>query len=116
MNSLICRGADINARDANGRTALMLAVLGQQDAAVDALLARGADANAADAGGISPLQAAVAAGQSKIAAALRRAGRPMKYSCMHAHIRRVAAGGQRRRDREAGNGRLEGPVCSPGLP
>lgn len=74
MNALIGRGADINARDANGRTALMLAVLGQQDAAVDALLARGADANAADAGGIRPLQAAVAAGRSKIASALRRAG------------------------------------------
>jgi Ankyrin repeats (3 copies) len=65
---------DINARDASGRTALMLATLHGQTAAVDTLLAYGADPNAADARGTTPLQAAVAGDQQAIVAALKRAG------------------------------------------
>jgi hypothetical protein len=65
---------DINARDASGRTALMLATLHGHTAAVDTLLAYGADPNAADARGTTPLQAAVAVDQRAIVAALKRAG------------------------------------------
>jgi hypothetical protein len=64
----------IDARDAGGRTALMLAVLHGHSDAVDALLAGGADPNAADAHGTTPLQTAVATNQPAVAAALRRAG------------------------------------------
>ncbi len=64
----------IDARDGNGRTALMLATLHGRREAVDALLAAGADPNTADVEGTTPLQAAVAGGQPEIIAALRRAG------------------------------------------
>ena len=64
----------IDARDANGRSALMLAVLRGRGEAVDALLAAGADPNAADVHGVTPLQAALNGEQADIAAALRRAG------------------------------------------
>lgn len=66
--------SDIDARDAGGRTALMLATLHGQLPAVEALLGAGADANAADGDGVMPLQAAMNASQPAIAAALRRAG------------------------------------------
>lgn len=65
---------DVDARDASGRTALMLAILQGHENAVDALLAAGADPNAADATGTSPLQAATASHRPAIVAALRRAG------------------------------------------
>jgi hypothetical protein len=65
---------DIDARDEGGRTALMLATLAAQRAAVAMLLAHGADPNAADARGITPLQAAIAENQPAIAAALQRGG------------------------------------------
>jgi ankyrin repeat protein len=64
----------IEARDENGRTALILAALHGQSRAVDMLLAHGADPNAADGHGTTPLQAAVAGNQQAIVAALRRAG------------------------------------------
>jgi hypothetical protein len=64
----------IDARDADGRTALMLAVLRGHGEAVDLLLAAGADPNATDAGDVTPLQAALDAGQTDIAASLRRSG------------------------------------------
>jgi hypothetical protein len=70
------RGAQvrIDAADARGRTALMLATLRGQAESVDVLLAHGADPNAADATGTTPLQAALAADQPAIVAALRRSG------------------------------------------
>jgi hypothetical protein len=64
----------IDARDAGGRTALMLATLHGQSRAVEMLLASGADPNAPDVQGTTPLQAAMAANQPAIAEALRRAG------------------------------------------
>jgi hypothetical protein len=65
---------DIDARDAQGRTALMLATLDGQADAVAVLLAHGADPSAADTHGTTPLQAAVAADEREIIAMLRRYG------------------------------------------
>jgi ankyrin repeat protein len=66
--------ADIDSRDAVGRTALMLATLRGQASAVAVLLAYGADPNAADADGTTPLQAAKAGDHPAIVAALQRYG------------------------------------------
>jgi ankyrin repeat protein len=74
LRALLDGRAVVDARDAGGRTALMLATLHGRTEAVDALLSAGADPNAADANGTTPLQAALAGDQPAIAAALRRAG------------------------------------------
>jgi ankyrin repeat protein len=74
LQMLLGRQPAIDARDENGRTALMLAVLRGESRAVDMLLASGADPNAADGGGTTPLQAAIAGNQPAIVAALQRAG------------------------------------------
>jgi hypothetical protein len=74
LQALLATPIDINARDAHGRTALMLATMDRNVAAVNVLLGYGADANAADADGLTPLQAALAGTQPAIAAALRGAG------------------------------------------
>jgi hypothetical protein len=74
LQALLNKQPAIDARDAGGRTALMLATLRGRIQAVEALLSAGADPNAADAHGTTPLQAALAGDQPAIAAALRRAG------------------------------------------
>jgi hypothetical protein len=74
VERLLGTQVNIDARDAAGRTALMLATLQGQTDAVLALLAHGADPNAADASGTTPLQAATAGGQTAIVTALRRYG------------------------------------------
>ena len=74
MQDLLAGPIDINARNNQGRTALMLAILRGQSDAVNLLLAHDADANAADLDGVTPLQAALAGTQPAITAALRRAG------------------------------------------
>ena len=74
LQMLLGRQPTIDARDANGRTALMLAVLRGESRAVDMLLASGADPNAADGSGTTPLRAAIAGNQPAIVAALQRAG------------------------------------------
>jgi len=74
LRPLLAEKINIDARDASGRTALMLAVLQGQKEAVNTLLAAGADPNAADASGTTPLQAALAGAHSAIAAALEQSG------------------------------------------
>ena len=66
--------ANLNAADAAGRTALMIATLHGHSQAVSALLQYGADPNIADARGESPLDAALAADESEMIAALKRHG------------------------------------------
>jgi len=74
LRAQLASGSDIEARDAQGRTALMLATVGGQADAVAVLLAHGADPSAADAHGTTPLRAAVAADERAIIAMLRRYG------------------------------------------
>jgi len=74
LATLLGGGSDVDARDAEGRTALMQAILHGQARAVAILLDHGADPNAADAHGTTPLEAAVAGDQREIIAALRRYG------------------------------------------
>jgi len=74
LKALLERQADIDSRDAVGRTALMLATLHGQTNAVAVLLAYGADPNAADADGTTPLRAAKAGDHPAIVAALQRYG------------------------------------------
>lgn len=66
--------ATIDARDSDGRTGLMSAVLQGRLDAVVALLRRGADPNAADGAGVTPLQAARAENRPEIVDALQQAG------------------------------------------
>jgi hypothetical protein len=74
LQALLGKQPVIDARDAGGRTALMLATLHGRTQVVEVLLSAGADPNAADARGTTPLQAALATDQTDIVAALRRAG------------------------------------------
>jgi hypothetical protein len=74
LKALLEKHADIDSRDAVGRTAVMLATLHGQTNAVAVLLAYGADPNAADADGTTPLQAAKAGDHPAIVAALQRYG------------------------------------------
>jgi hypothetical protein len=74
LEAQVANHADIDSRDAAGRTALMLATLHGQTDVVAALLAHGADPNAADADGTTPLQVATAGDHTAIVAALRRYG------------------------------------------
>jgi len=74
LKGALASGSDIEARDAQGRTALMLATLSGQSNAVAVLLALGADPSGADAHGTTPLRAAVAADEREISAMLRRYG------------------------------------------
>jgi hypothetical protein len=74
LETLVASQADLESRDAAGRTALMLATLHGQTDAVAALLAYGADPDAADAHGTTPLQAATAGDHPAIVAVLRRYG------------------------------------------
>lgn len=64
----------IDARDDEGRTALMRAVLQGRLDAVVTLLGRGADPNAVDTAGVTPLQAARAGSDPQIVDALLHAG------------------------------------------
>ena len=71
---LLDQGAVIDARDAAGRTPLMIAVTQNRLEIVRLLLARGADPNASDSSGHTPLQQATKRNLQDIAALLEQAG------------------------------------------
>ena len=74
MQAALDSQVDVNARDSEGRTALMLATRHGQTKTVLALLAHGADPNVSDAKGFTPLRIANSAGNSSIIVALKKAG------------------------------------------
>lgn len=74
VDVLIDAGADKDARDKDGRTALMLAALVDADAAVKALLAKGAGVDVADAEGDTALLLAARRGSLKALQRLCKAG------------------------------------------
>lgn len=75
VDSLVQRGALVNAQTVRGATALHLAVLGGDIALVRALLSHGADPGVADAAGEAPLQLAERKGRTEIRSLLARGGR-----------------------------------------
>src|SRR5690606_36510052 len=70
----LARGANANARDRHGQTALMLAAHGGHLAVVQALLAHGVDNDVTAKHGLSALMLAVVAGHADIARLIARAG------------------------------------------
>lgn len=70
VQAALSQGANVNARDPSGRTALHRAVLGKHLQVVRALLAAGADRNITDASGATALQLAKRANLAEIAAEL----------------------------------------------
>ena len=73
---LLAAGADFNARDVEGRTALLLAsmIVFAQDELVKLLLAKGADVNAVDNQGNTALMLAANAGEFQIVDSLINGG------------------------------------------
>jgi ankyrin repeat protein len=74
LETLLQAGAEIDAKDRYGQTALMLAAHGGHLVAVEALLRHGPDLNVTAKYGLSALMLAIVAGHEKIALALVRAG------------------------------------------
>jgi ankyrin repeat protein len=71
---LLNEGVDLNAKDRDGRTALMHAVIGDKNELIDLLIKNGADVNAQDNDGFSPLHFAAQDFRTKAAGFLLRAG------------------------------------------
>jgi ankyrin repeat protein len=95
---LIDRGAAVDARAADGQTALHRAASRGQLPAVDLLVQRRAAINAADAAGITPLHLAVKEGHTRVAARLLEAG---------ANVRLAAKNGATALDVAAGDREME---------
>src|SRR5262249_50621554 len=76
VRAMLARGADLNARDRSGSTALMWAAFNETGDAtiVQELLARGADPAATNAAGATALDWAARRGETPAVAALRRIG------------------------------------------
>ena len=71
---LLDRGADVNARDRHGQTALMLAAHAGHRHVVEALIAHRADLNTTAKYGLSALMLALVAGHAEVALLLVDAG------------------------------------------
>lgn len=74
LTKLLSEGADVNARDAAGETALMLAAARGRLDVIGLLIERGADVNAASDAGNTALMLAAARGQVDAARALLERG------------------------------------------
>lgn len=74
IEEFIGRGADINARNANAETPLIVAAKNKKKKALKLIADKGADLNAADDKGISPLMAVAAAGDTESAGYLMNKG------------------------------------------
>jgi hypothetical protein len=74
VQGLLARGADVNAKDDHGRTALMEASWNGQLAVVQTLLAKGADVSAKDGWGETALMKASWNGQPEVVQALLAKG------------------------------------------
>jgi hypothetical protein len=71
---LVARGADVNARDASGRSALLIAVAGDHADVAQLLVRAGADVNAPTPSGWTPLMDAASRGRIEAARELLDAG------------------------------------------
>lgn len=74
VEDALAAGADIEARDAAGRTALMWAAFHDQAGMIDFLIGQGADVNAQDSRGRTALIWAAFSGRAEAARALLRGG------------------------------------------
>ena len=74
LRTLLTRGADVNARDRHGFSALMKAALYGHTGIVEMLMERGADLNASDENGWTPLMSAASGGNPDIVELLLRKG------------------------------------------
>src|SRR3954471_14925347 len=72
VQSLIEAGADINEKDAAGRTALMIAANRGHTYVVQLLLERGADAGVRDNNGVTAMEAAESRGFQRIVSMLKQ--------------------------------------------
>ncbi|MDB6084531.1 MAG: ankyrin repeat protein [Gammaproteobacteria bacterium] len=75
LEAALAGNVDVNALDAHGQTALILAIQNNHVAIVRALLAHGANPNTADSRGFTPLRAARTRANFAILDALERNGR-----------------------------------------
>jgi ankyrin repeat protein len=74
VRNLLDRGADVDARDRHGQTALMLAAHAGRRDVVEALIAHGANLNTTAKYGLSALMLALIAGHTQVARLLADAG------------------------------------------
>jgi len=74
LHAALASNVDVNARDPNGRTALILAIQHNHSVIVKELLAHGANPNTPDSRGNTPLMAARIIANWGVFAALQRSG------------------------------------------